>query len=226
MSDDCKCDPEEEFRQSQEAQRKLAQRLANGRLRQVAKKIKEQHQWDNAPRHTEYQGRNENGGLVQPLGSGVLARKPISNGWLRPGDVVRLGQNDFDFKKSVKPEAPEEPPAPEVCSPRTIYKFISLKGTVQYLPFKFVIPPQKPTESQLKRKKTRWRLVEVGAGGSGSVEYEQGYVDKQKFVALSSGGNLFDAANSSFASRYDYPGYMQLQIGCYDGKKVIWKLKK
>lgn len=224
---DCSCDPEEEFRQAQEALQKLAHRLADGRLRQISQKIKQQKKWDNAPRHTEYQGHNvNNGGLVKSLGGDAVARQPISNGWLSPGDVVEVGsKGGFDFKPRAKANEQEEKTAPEVCTPGTIYKFISLKGTTQYLPFKFPSLAAKPTEAQLKRIKTRWRLIEVGASGLSSVVYGTGYVKGRAFIVLSS-RELFNVSNSSFSSTYDYPGYMQLQIGCFNGKNIIWNLKK
>ena len=222
---DC-CDPEEEFRQAQEALQKLAQRLADGRLRQIRQKIKQQQRWDNAPRHTEYQGHNvSNGGLVKSLGGDAVARQPISNGWLKPGDVVELGKGGFDFKPRTKANEEEEEPTHDFCVPGTIYKFISLRGTTQHLPFKFLSLDAKPTEAQLKRIKQRWRLVEVGASGTSSVIYGTGYVKGSAFAVLSNTALLFNASNSSFTSAYDYPGYMQLQIGCYDGKKVRWKFK-
>lgn len=106
---DCSCDPEEEFRQAQEALQKLAHRLADGRLRQVAQKIKQQQKWDKAPRHTEYEGHNANGGLIKPLGGGARQAQPISNGWLKPGDVVEVGsKGGFDFKPRAREIEAEE----------------------------------------------------------------------------------------------------------------------
>jgi hypothetical protein len=340
---DCSCDPEEEFRQAQDALQKLAHRLADGRLRQVAQKIKQQQRWDNAPRHTEYEGHNANSGLIKPLGGGARQAQPISNGWLKPGDVVEIGnkcgfnfrprarkleeeeevkrnlplqitkefvgqsygfenfkailqsrknanaqfkdtdlkfsaidskdvfyggiyrknftspeeyqiietvptgfylsfqaQKDFVFKEPNKQPKFSNSAGAYICNckPKTIYKFISLRGTSQNLSFLFDQPRPEYRRSKCSDfsdyriikgncdRAIEWRLTEVGVGGTSAVTYAIGKISEMGFLIIELDfPPIFSRASKIFASTYDYPGYMQMQIGCLDSasQTIKWQ---
>ncbi len=121
------------------------------------------------------------------------------------------------------------------CKPRTIHKFVSRKNTVQNLSFLFDNPVKdyKRISCQIIEKELKvvvgdcknsviWRLIEVGShnassDGSNGVLYASGYVTEEGILDLSEAyisNDIFNPVTKKFASTYDYPGYMQVQIGC------------
>lgn len=205
---DCSCDPEEEFRQAQEALQKLAHRLADGRLRQISQKIKQQQRWDNAPRHTEYQGHNvNNGGLVKSLGGNAIARQPISNGWLNPGDVVEIGnKGGFDFKPRARNAVEEEEAKitekffSAILSPAyaqsDTFNYFNFNTPINNTSEKFIVIGRKVGAKYEANKISRNILINLNIGSSFPGGIGKGLDFNTRYIISNSGFDLYTFAKN------------------------------
>ena len=109
-----------------------------------------------------------------------------------------------DIPSQVYPYDPEEELGkckPYVVASETVCDCEGYPKTFDLTPYQspYAVSPVKCSGDR------RWRLVEVGASGGGATPYGSGEVDPDT-------GELV-GLQDSFTTHYNYPGYMELQVG-------------